>query len=172
MSWHRNFILGISWPHLDQVSRSSGQGHIVEMLCFCYLDISLTWFVLSEVKIINEVKVIPRSNCKCLTFCQQVGGGPSTERHSRMLCMFPLWLQKDEWSRLFQCHFGIIGWFCEHGSAAPFGKSWICPCRNEQESNRFHDIIHDISITLADFHTFCLFKTSATFNHGTSRSQF
>ena len=28
------------------------------------------------------VKVIPRSNCKCLTFYQQAGGGPSTERHS------------------------------------------------------------------------------------------
>ena len=40
------------------------------------LDISLTWFNLSE------VKVIPRSNCKCLTFYRQAGGGPSTERHS------------------------------------------------------------------------------------------
>ena len=29
-----------------------------------------------------KVKVIPRSNCKCLTFYRQVGGGPSTERHS------------------------------------------------------------------------------------------
>ena len=25
-----------------------------------------------------KVKVIPRSNCKCLNFCQQAGGGPST----------------------------------------------------------------------------------------------
>ena len=33
----------------------------------------------------SEVKVIPRSNCKCLTFYQQAGGGPSTERHS---CLF------------------------------------------------------------------------------------
>ena len=30
----------------------------------------------------TKVKVIPRSNCKCLTFNWQVGGGPSTERHS------------------------------------------------------------------------------------------
>ena len=30
----------------------------------------------------NEVKVILRSNCKCLTFYRQVGGGPSSERRS------------------------------------------------------------------------------------------
>ena len=30
------------------------------------------------------VKVIPRSNCKCLTFYQQAGGGPLTERLSSM----------------------------------------------------------------------------------------
>ena len=29
-----------------------------------------------------KVKVIARSNCKCLTFYRQAGGGPSTERHS------------------------------------------------------------------------------------------
>ena len=55
------------------------------------MDISFTWFDLSEVKVINEVKVIPShtkvkfipwSNCKCLTFSQEAGGGPSTERHS------------------------------------------------------------------------------------------
>ena len=39
-------------------------------------------FNLFEVKVINEVKVIPRSNCKCFTFYWQVGGGPMTERHS------------------------------------------------------------------------------------------
>ena len=44
-------------------------------------------FNLSEVKVINEVKVTPRSrsNCKCLNFYQQVGGGPSTERHACLL---------------------------------------------------------------------------------------
>ena len=42
----------------------------------------LTWFDMSRIKVINKVKVIPRSNCKCLTFYQQVGGGPLTERHS------------------------------------------------------------------------------------------
>ena len=31
------------------------------------------------------VKVTPRSNCKCLTFYRQAGGGPSTERHSCLL---------------------------------------------------------------------------------------
>ena len=40
------------------------------------MDISLTWFYVSK------VKVILRSNCKCLTYYQQAGGGPSTERHS------------------------------------------------------------------------------------------
>ena len=29
-----------------------------------------------------KVKVIPRSNCTCLTFYWQAEGGPSTERHS------------------------------------------------------------------------------------------
>ena len=29
-----------------------------------------------------KAKVIPRLNCKCLTFCQQAGDGPLTERHS------------------------------------------------------------------------------------------
>ena len=43
------------------------------------MDISLTCFDLSEVKVINEDKVISRSTC--LTFYRQVGGGPSTERH-------------------------------------------------------------------------------------------
>ena len=31
-----------------------------------------------------KVKVIPRSNCNCLTFYQQAGGGPLTERHSSL----------------------------------------------------------------------------------------
>ena len=35
-----------------------------------------------------KVKVIPRSNCKCLTFYWQVGGGPSTERHSCLILFF------------------------------------------------------------------------------------
>ena len=45
-------------------------------------------FDLSEVKVINEVTVIPRSRSfkgqivSDLTFYWQVGGGPSTERHS------------------------------------------------------------------------------------------
>ena len=34
------------------------------------------------------VKVIARSNCKCLTFYWKVGGGPSTERHS---CLKYIW---------------------------------------------------------------------------------
>ena len=38
---------------------------------FGYLDISLTWL---KVKVINAVNIIPRSNCKCLSFYWQVGG--------------------------------------------------------------------------------------------------
>ena len=32
-----------------------------------------------------KVKVIQRSNYKCLTFYWQVGGGPLTERHSSLV---------------------------------------------------------------------------------------
>ena len=91
MGWHRNFIFGMVL-HLDHIYvRFEYQGHWARSrsshrkCLFCYLDISLTWFDLSEVKVINEVKVIPRSNCKCLTFYLQAGGGPSTERHSCMV---------------------------------------------------------------------------------------
>ena len=38
------------------------------------------WFYRSKVKVINQVKVIPRSNFKC--FYWQARGGPPTERHS------------------------------------------------------------------------------------------
>ena len=40
------------------------------------LDISLTWFCMSE------VKVISRPNCKGSTFYREVEGRPPTERHS------------------------------------------------------------------------------------------
>ena len=51
----------------------------------------LTLFDLSEVKVINGVKVIPRSN---FTFYRQAGGGPSTERHScNCLCFIPFIVQ-------------------------------------------------------------------------------
>ena len=39
----------------------------------------------------SQVKVILRSKCRLLTFYQQMGGGPLTERHSsleRMLSIF------------------------------------------------------------------------------------
>ena len=41
---------------------------------------NLVWLVWGQGH--TKVKVIERSNCKCLTFYQQAGGGPSTERHS------------------------------------------------------------------------------------------
>ena len=44
----------------------------------------------------NEVKVIPKSNCKCLTFYQQAGGGPSTERHSGLIMILCNVVQLDE----------------------------------------------------------------------------
>ena len=50
------------------------------------MDISLTWFDLSDVKVINKVYVIPRSRSfqgqTVFDFYWQVGGGRSTERHS------------------------------------------------------------------------------------------
>ena len=62
---------------------------ILDLPLFWYLDISSTWFDLSEASHkwgqgYTKVKVIPRSNCKCLTFYWQTGGGPLTERHSSL----------------------------------------------------------------------------------------
>ena len=59
---------------------------------FCYLDISSIWYDLSEVSVINKVKVMQRSDCKCLIFYWQAGGGPSTERHS---CLYTVDDSKD-----------------------------------------------------------------------------
>ena len=53
----------------------------------------------------NEVKVIPWSNFKCLTFYQQAGGGPSTERHSCLICIR---IRNNE--RNLQIHDGIQDW--------------------------------------------------------------
>ena len=39
-----------------------------------------------QVPVHLKVKVIPRSYCKCLTFYQKAGDGPSTERHSCCNC--------------------------------------------------------------------------------------
>ena len=56
--------------------------HVHSLYSFIHSFIHL----LSEVKVIrsrsSQGQVIPRSNCKCLTFYWQAGGGPSTERHS------------------------------------------------------------------------------------------
>ena len=65
-NWHRNFIFGMvvtSRPYLGQVwiSRSLGQGHLMENANFATLDISLTQIDLPDVKVTNEFKVIPRS---------------------------------------------------------------------------------------------------------------
>ena len=52
------------------------QGHWVKVRVISWEMLILLpgyQFNLSKVKIINEVRVIPRSNCKCLTFYQQVG---------------------------------------------------------------------------------------------------
>ena len=40
------------------------------------------WYILTISRSSLRVKVIPRSNCKCLTSYWQAGGGPSTERLS------------------------------------------------------------------------------------------
>ena len=76
--------------HLSYSHKSQGQGHLMKKPNFATwtsMDVmglkaaihSLTWFDLSE------VKVIQRSNCRCLTFYQQAEGGPLTERHSSLL---------------------------------------------------------------------------------------
>ena len=55
------------WWYILTISRSSlsikviGSRSLHGKCQFCYLDISLTWFNLSEVKVINEFKVTPRS---------------------------------------------------------------------------------------------------------------
>ena len=46
-------------------------------------QLNLVWLVWGQGH--TKVKVIPRSNCKCLAFYWQAGGGPLTERHS---CVF------------------------------------------------------------------------------------
>ena len=109
MSWLQFWYGVTSWPYLGQVwvSQSLGQGQ-------GYLDISWTWFNLSE------VKVIPRSNCKYLTLYWQVGGGPSTERHSSKLCdqYFCLFMKKN-WRTILPyvlCHPDISIYEASHRS--------------------------------------------------------
>ena len=99
------------WCYILTISRSSLSIKVIGLRSrsshgkcqFCYLDISLTYFDLFEVKVI-KVKVIPRSNCKCLTFYQQVGGGPSTEKHS----CFSLKLKHN----VLICFYMVIILFC------------------------------------------------------------
>ena len=61
-NWHRNFIL--VWWYLTKdlrqfwVSRSLGQGHLLENANFTSWTSVLTWFDMSVVKVMNEIKVI------------------------------------------------------------------------------------------------------------------
>ena len=65
---------------------------------------NLVWLVWGQCH--TKAKVIPRSNCKCLTFYWQAGGGPSTKRLSSCLLNFPftdkvtnLWTSSmNEWN--------------------------------------------------------------------------
>ena len=64
MSWHRNFIL--VWCYILTISRSSLGIKVIgsrsrSSYGKCYLDIGLTKFELSEFKVTNEIKFIPRS---------------------------------------------------------------------------------------------------------------
>ena len=54
-----------------------------------------------------KVKVIPRSNCKHLSFYQQAGGGPLAERHS---CSDKFHHTDNSalWKRLIQTNFVLL----------------------------------------------------------------
>ena len=92
-----SFWYGVtSWPYLGQVwvSRSlgQGQGHLMEMLISLPgHKFNLFWLVWGQGHKLGQghlkVEVIAKSNCKCLTFYRQAGGGPSTERHSCWDCI-------------------------------------------------------------------------------------
>ena len=88
-SWHRNFIFGMVL-HLDHIwVRFEYQGRWVKVKVISWKililppgpQFNLVWLAWGQGH--TKIKVIPRSDCKCLTFYQQGGGGPSTERHSR-----------------------------------------------------------------------------------------
>ena len=81
--------------HLDHIYvKFEYQGHWVKVKVILWKMLILVpghqfnwvWLVWGQGNKLSQghtkVKVIPRSNCKCLNFYQQVGGGLLTERHS------------------------------------------------------------------------------------------
>ena len=81
------------WCYILTISRSfQYQGHWVKVILWKMLILlpghhfNLVWLVWGQGHKWGQchlkVKVISSSNCKCLTFYWQTGGGSSTERHS------------------------------------------------------------------------------------------
>ena len=77
------------WWYMMTVSRSfEYQGHWFMVKAISWKRLiwlhghHFNFFNLSEVKVIKEVKVTPRSNCKHSTFYWQAGGEPLTDRYS------------------------------------------------------------------------------------------
>ena len=60
----------------------------IEKCLISEMNISLTWFYMSEVKVMNEVNVIPRPNCKCLISYWKTGGGFSCLSLSAFLTIY------------------------------------------------------------------------------------
>ena len=91
-SWHRNLIFG-AVVHLHNIQVKFEYRHQVKVKVISWKMLNLLLGCqFNLVRIVwgqghTKVKVNTRSNCKCLTFYQQAGGGPSTERHSWCLCV-------------------------------------------------------------------------------------
>ena len=81
----RNLLV---WWYILTIYKLSLSIKIIGSMSTLYLGkCSFGYNSLTEVKVINshghfKVKIISKSNCKCLTFYQQAGSGPSTESRS------------------------------------------------------------------------------------------
>ena len=71
-----DFGMVVHLAHMQVTFRC--QGHILKIGYLATWP-SIHWLYMSK------VKAIPWSNSKGLTFYRQVGGGPSTERHSSLI---------------------------------------------------------------------------------------
>ena len=93
MSWFRNFIFGMV-VHID-LGPAQGQGHILENANLA-TSISAKFVLHVYGQGHLKLKVIPGSNCKCLTFYRQPGDGPSS--YTRVCTGFKSLLRSREQS--------------------------------------------------------------------------